>query len=79
MKTVWENGAGSGVSRTSMRRAVDSLGVKKKIAEEWCMSPPHSPSKGAQHAQPLNVEHLEQVEPKNTAGADAEPNDCEVF
>ena len=83
MKTVRENGAASGISWASMRRVVDSLGVKKtKCAQAWYWSPPYSTGQGAQHAQLLNVEYLgqvEQLEPKNTASVDAKTDDCEVL
>jgi hypothetical protein len=83
MKTARENAASSGVTWASRRRAVDSLRVKKtKIAQAWYWSLPNSTSQGAQHAQRLNVEYLEQVEQvdsKKTAAADAETDDCEVF
>ena len=81
--TVKENAASAGISWASVRRASDSLKVKKtKSAGAWYWSLHHSTSQGAQGVQPLNVEHLEHVEqvgPKNTTSADAETDDCEVF
>lgn len=80
--TVKENAASAGISWASVRRASDSLKVKKtKSAGAWYWSLPHSTSQGAQGAQPLNVKHLEQVEhldPKNTDVAAAQ-TDVEVF
>ncbi len=82
-KTVKENAANAGISWASVRRASDSLKVKKtKSAGAWYWSLPHSTSQGAQGVQHLNVEHLEHVEqvgPKNTTSADTETDDCEVF
>jgi len=83
-KTVKENAADAGVSWASVRRAADSLRVMKSkgTGGSWYWKLPHSTSQGAQGVQHSNVEHLEQVEhlePKDTAGVDADVEDAEVF
>ncbi len=83
-KTVKEESASAGVSWASVRRAADGLRVLKSkgAGGAWYWKLPSTLGQGAQGAQRLKVEHLEQVEhlePENTAGADAETEDAEVF
>ncbi len=78
--TVKENAASAGISWASVRRASDSLKVKKtKGAGAWYWSLPHTTSQGAQGVQHSNVEHVEHVDPKTTTSADGQTDDCEVF
>jgi putative DNA primase/helicase len=82
--TVKAEAASAGVSWASVRRAADSLGVKKQKGDggAWYWSFPKVLSQGAQHAQHSNVEHLEQhghVARPILAGGDQHTEDAEVI
>lgn len=72
--TVKTEAGNAGVSWASVRRAADSLGVKKSKGNggAWYWKLPMVRSQDAQEAQRLNVEHLEQVGPNVPNPADVE-------
>jgi putative DNA primase/helicase len=84
-RTVKENATDAGVSWASVRRAADNLRVMKTkgAGGAWYWKLPNSINQGAQGAQRLDVEHLEQVEhlepPKEGAGVGTVADDAEVF
>jgi putative DNA primase/helicase len=83
-KSVKENATEAGVSWASIRRAADYLKVikTKGVGGVWYWKLPQSMNQGAQGAQRLNLEHLEQdehLETKNAAEVDSAFEDAEVF
>lgn len=80
-KTVKEESASAGVSWASVRRAADSLRVLKSkgAGGAWYWKLPLPIGQGAQRLKVEHLEHVEHLEPENTAGADVDTEDAEVF